>query len=108
MDDATDDVTNDVTNDVTAELCSVGYQSEARGIESFLHSQDIDCIVVVNQDTAIPGVSDQNKPWGSIRVREQDLERARELLEEWRKGEPQDIEQAWEQGESEQGEPESE
>ena len=93
------DVTDDVTNEVTAELCRVEYQAEARGIESFLYSQGIECIVVAYQDTAIPGVSDQNKPWGSIRVREQDLERARELLEEWRKGEPQDIEEAWKTGE---------
>jgi hypothetical protein len=88
-------------DDVTVELCPVGYQAEAHGIESFLQSEGIECIVVPFQDTAMPGVGAQTKPWGEIRVREQDLERARQLLEAWKQGEPENIEQSWDKTEPE-------
>jgi hypothetical protein len=88
-------------DNVTVELCSVEYQAEASGIESFLESEGIECIVVPFQDTAIPGVGDQNKSWGVIRVREEDFERARELLEIWKQGEPENIEESWNKTESE-------
>jgi len=86
---------------VTVKLCSVGYQAEARGIESFLVSEGIECIVIPFQDTAIPGVGDQSKSWGVIRVREEDFERARELLEVWKQGEPENIEESWNKTEPE-------
>lgn len=80
---------------VTVKLCSVGYQAEARGIESFLESEGIKCILVPFQDTAIPGLWDHNKFWGVIRVRAEDLERASELLEIWKQGETENLEESW-------------
>lgn len=88
-------------DNVTVELCSVGYQAEARGIESFLESEGIECIVVPFQNTAIPGVGDQNESWGVIRVREEDFDRARELLEIWKQAEPENIEESWNKTEPE-------
>ena len=82
-------------DDFTVELYAAENRADARGVESLLQSEGIECVVVVFQDTAIPGVGDQNRPWAMVRVRTEDVERARELVESWKQGVPEDIEQAW-------------
>jgi len=79
----------------TKELFVPKNESEARSIESFLASEGVECAVVPFQDTAYPGITDRNRPWGSIRVPAQDLDRAKALLEAYQASEPENVEEVF-------------
>ena len=79
----------------TVKLIVTQDEIEARGIASFLEEEGIDCVVVPYRDTAYPGVSDRERPWGTVRVGASELEQANVLLEAWRTAVPENLEEAW-------------
>lgn len=79
----------------TVKLVVATNEIEARGIASFLAQEELDCVVVPYRDTAYPGVSDRERPWGTVRVGASDLARAKALLELWQSAVPENLEDAW-------------
>ena len=79
----------------TVKLIVTANEIEARGIASFLAEEGLDCVVVPYRDTAYPGVSDRERPWGTVRVAASDLAQAEVLLKAWQAAVPENLEDAW-------------
>jgi hypothetical protein len=84
----------------TVELLQAADEPEARGIESLLRDQGIECTLVPFADRAYPGILDRERTWGkwgAIRVARADEAAALQLVEEWRKAIPVESEAAAEE-----------
>ena len=65
--------------------------AEAAIIRKILEQENIPVQVRSFHDTAYDGLFQSQKGWGVIRVPEEYLARARQLIEEWKKSAPADL-----------------
>ena len=76
----------------TTELCVLASEAEAMAMEMELRENGITPVVVRTASEAFPGVVDRSG-WGTLRVAEGELERAREVLEAWYARDDDDLDE---------------
>ena len=66
-------------------------EAEAQAIKAVLREEGIRAEIHCFRDTAYDGLFQMQYGWGVIRVAEQDLDRAREIVREWQAAAPRDL-----------------
>src|SRR5262245_8770584 len=72
---------------MSVDVCSVQNEAEAEAIRQLLQDHEIEARVVRLESSASRGASSPQN-WGVVRVRDEDLERARGLVDEWERARP--------------------
>lgn len=69
-------------------LCKPENDAEAIAIRNLLADNGIQCVVQSFHDTAYDGLYQAQYGWGVIKVNEEDLAAARDLVEQWKENAP--------------------
>jgi hypothetical protein len=70
--------------------------AEAQAIKAVLAEHGITAVIRSFHDTAYDGLYQKQYGWGVIRVAEEDLDRARQIVDEWQAAAPSDL--PWNKG----------
>ena len=65
--------------------------AEAQALQSLLEQHGIQSQVISFHDTAYDGLFQKQYGWGVIRVAENDLARAEEIIQDWQSSSPDEV-----------------